>query len=405
MLRPFTPDQLRNTAIAGLGLVAVSLGAWGVLNTLKRETTPLDAAQHQQHAGTHDIASTSISSLLAEEPRPYIFAQSLPLEGPASHLGRSYSRGLDAALRALNAAGGINGRPVRIWRLDDGYEPANTIRNTALFTQHPEVLGLFGYVGTPTTKAVLAQAEAANLTLIAPMTGASSLRQPGQNLVVHFRASYAQEANRIINHLVNDGYVRIAIAYQNDAYGQDVLTSLLAALKGHGLTAASTAKLPRNSTNIHDAATELSRSNPDALVVISTSKTMAALVDRLHHMGQSPQLMTISFTGTKALFSDLPQRASFGIGVTQVVPFPWDRRHPEVKRYQQVLHQQSDQPDFDFISLEGFLIGEWLGETLQSLGANITRQSLVKALKATSPVNQDDNSVDLVFLGSGPWEP
>ena len=142
--------------------------------------------------------------------------------------------------------GGINGRPVRIWRLDST-EPANTIRNTALFTQHPEVLGLFGYVGTPTTKAVLAQAEAANLTLIAPMTGASSLRQPGQNLVVHFRASYAQEADRIINHLVNDGYVRIAIAYQNDAYGQDVLTSLLAALKGHGLTAASTAKLPRNS--------------------------------------------------------------------------------------------------------------------------------------------------------------
>lgn len=386
-------------------MIAVSLGAWGVLNTLKREAAPLDATQHQQHLGTDDIASTSISTLLAENPTPYIFAQSLPLQGPASHLGKSYSRGLDAALRELNAAGGVNGRPVRIWRLDDGYEPENTIRNTKLFAQHPEVLGLFGYVGTPTTKAVLPQAEAANLTLIAPMTGASSLRQPGQKLVVHFRASYAEEADRIINHLVNDGYVRIAIAYQNDAYGQDVLDSLLAALRHHDLQAASTAKLPRNSTNIHDAANELSRSNPDALVVISTSKTMTALVDRLHHMGSSPQLMTISFTGTKALFDDLPQRASFGIGVTQVVPFPWDRRHPAAKRYQQVLHQQSNEPDFDFISLEGFMIGQWLGETLQSLGSNITRENLVQALRTNSPLQQGSNGVDLVFLGSGPWQP
>ena len=59
--------------------------------------------------------------------------------------------------------------------------------------------------------------------------------------------------------------------------------------------------------------------------------------------------MTIS--PAPALFSDLPQRAPWDC-VAQVVPF-WDRRHPEVKRYQQVLHQQSDQPDFDFISLEG----------------------------------------------------
>ena len=64
-----------------------------------------------------------------------------------------------------------------------------------------------------------------------------------------------------------------------------------------------------------------------------------------------------------------------------------------------------DAPLGQLSRFQGFLIGEWLGETLQSLGANITRQSLVKALKATSPVNQDDNSVDLVFLGSGPWEP
>ena len=104
------------------------------------------------------VATANIELLQNENPKPYVFAQSLPLTGPAAHLGRSYSRGIDAALREINQAGGINGRPVKIWRLDDKYEPNLTIDNTALFTKQPEVLGLFGYVGTPTTKAILNQA-------------------------------------------------------------------------------------------------------------------------------------------------------------------------------------------------------------------------------------------------------
>lgn len=390
------------------GITMLALGLWaGTTFHAKRSTLIAPKGDNVDPSRKNAVATSNINSLLNEQPKPYIFAQSLPLTGPAAHLGKSYSRGIDAALREINQAGGINGRPVKIWRLDDGYEPNLTITNTALFTKQPEVLGLFGYVGTPTTKAILNAASKAKLPIIAPMTGASALRQPQQGNLVHYRSSYAQEANRIVNHLINDGYVRIAIAYQNDAYGKDVLASLRSALRRHGLKPASTVPLPRNSTRVSAAALSLDRSNPDALVVISTSQTMSAVVSNLHRMGSHPQLMTISFIGTKALFDDLPQRASYGIGVTQVVPFPWDRRQPDVKRYQKTLQAQSDQPDFDFVSLEGFLAAEWLINALKNLGPQPTRSALMKELKRTSPVQnrRGSQNVDLVFLGSGPWQP
>ena len=222
---------------------------------------------------------------------------------------------------------------------------------------------------------------------------------------MHFRASYGEEARRIVNHLVNDGFVRIAVAYQNDAYGKDVLASTVEALQTHDLYAVSTAALPRNSTETTQAAETIVKSKPDALIVISLSKTMASLVNNVYRSGNRPQLMTISPTGTKALFRDLPQAAACGVGVTQVVPFPWDARHPDVASYQRLLRQQQPDGDvdFDFYSLEGFMAAQWIVKAMEAIAPDVTRERLVNELKRTTPGLH--RTVDLVFLGSDPWEP
>ena len=401
--------KTRLAILIGLSVGGALIAIWSGVNLTQQQdrldlqptntVAPNDAAQN--------VSSENLASLLDEEPRPWLLAQSLPLKGPSGHIGERFALGIDTVLRDLNNRGGIAGRPVKIWRIDDGYEPENTLRNSRLFAAEPEVLALFGFFGTPTSKAALPIAKKAGLTLVAPLTGASSLRTKGQSGVLHFRASYAEEARRIVDHLVNDGFVRIAVAYQNDAYGKDVLASTVEALQTHDLRAVSTAALPRNSTETTQAADTIVKSKPDALIVISLSKTMASLVNNVHRNGSRPQLMTISPTGTKALFRDLPQAAAFGVGVTQVVPFPWDARHPDVASYQRLLRQQQQnvevEVDFDFYSLEGFMAAQWLVQAMETVAPEITRDRLMNELKRTTP--KLHRSIDLVFLGSDPWEP
>jgi branched-chain amino acid transport system substrate-binding protein len=401
--------KTRLAILIGLSVGGALFAIWSGVNLTQQQdrldvqptntVAPNDAAQN--------VSSENLDSLLDEKPRPWLLAQSLPLKGPSGHIGERFALGIDTVLRDLNNRGGIAGRPVKIWRIDDGYEPENTLRNSRLFAAEPEVLALFGFFGTPTSKAALPIAKKAGLTLVAPLTGASSLRTKGQIGVLHFRASYAEEARRIVDHLVNDGFVRIAVAYQDDAYGKDVLASTLEALKTHNLSAVSTAALPRNSTETTQAADTLVKSKPDALIVISLSKTMASLVNNLHRNNSRPQLMTISPTGTKALFRDLPQAAAFGVGVTQVVPFPWDARHPDVASYQRLLRQQQQdvevEVDFDFYSLEGFMAAQWLVQAMETVAPEITRGRLMNELKRTTP--ELHRSIDLIFLGSDPWEP
>ena len=220
------------TLLAGLGGCAALDGSPDEVQEPSGTIVAFDPSRGD--VGHHDL---DILRQGDDDHPPWLLAQSLPLNGPSGHLGRQFSLGMDAVLREVNAAGGIAGRPVKVWRLDDGYEPDASLRNTRLFSEEPEVLALFGYFGTPTTHASLPAANAVGLTIVAPLTGASSLRPPLTSRLVHFRASYAEEAQRIVNHLVNDGFVRIGVAYQDDAYGKDVLASLKAALKDQGLTA------------------------------------------------------------------------------------------------------------------------------------------------------------------------
>ena len=391
----------------GLGMAGALFAIWSGVNLTTKQVDFGNAKTTKIVSNDADrsVGSVDLDSLLNEVPRPWLLAQSLPLKGPSGNIGERFALGIDTVLRDLNNRGGIAGRPVKVWRIDDGYEPENTLRNTRWFAAEPDVLALFGFFGTPTSKAALPIAKKAGLTLVAPLTGASALRAQGQTGVLHFRASYGEEARRIVNHLVNDGFVRIAVAYQNDAYGKDVLASTVKALQTHDLRAVSTAALPRNSTETTQAAGTIVKSKPDALIVISLSKTMASLVNNVHRSGSRPQLMTISPAGTKALFRDLPQAAAFGVGVTQVVPFPWDARHPDVASYQRQLRQQQPDGDvdFDFYSLEGFMAAQWLVKAMEAIAPDITRQRLVNELKRTTPGLH--RTVDLVFLGSDPWEP
>ena len=399
--------KTRLAIVLGLGMAGALFAIWSGVN-LKTKQVDFGSAKTTtivSNDADRSVGSEDLDSLLNEVPRPWLLAQSVPLKGPSGNIGERFALGIDTVLRDLNNRGGIAGRPVKVWRIDDGYEPENTLRNTRWFAAEPDVLALFGFFGTPTSKAALAIAQKAGLTLVAPLTGASALRAQGQTGVLHFRASYGEEARRIVNHLVNDGFVRIAVAYQNDAYGKDVLASTVKALQTHDLRAVSTAALPRNSTETTQAAGTIVKSKPDALIVISLSKTMASLVNNVHRSGSRPQLMTISPAGTKALFRDLPQAAAFGVGVTQVVPFPWDARHPDVASYQRQLRQQQPDGDvdFDFYSLEGFMAAQWLVKAMEAIAPDITRERLVNELKRTTPGLH--RTVDLVFLGSDPWEP
>ena len=126
--------------------------------------------------------------------------------GPAAELGKRMQLGMLAHFNAVNAAGGINGRSIRLVSRDDGYEPEKAAAAVKALIEEDKVFALVGSVGTPTTLAAVPAINAAGIPLIGPFTGAQALREPFNRNLFHVRASYFDETESIVQHLSTPGH-------------------------------------------------------------------------------------------------------------------------------------------------------------------------------------------------------
>lgn len=345
--------------------------------------------------------------------REILIGQFAATSGPAAQLGLRMQVGMQAYFSAVNAQGGVNGRTIKLVTRDDGYEPEKATAAVKALIYEDKVFALAGSVGTPTGLAALPIISAENVPLIGMFTGAQSLREPLNRNVFHVRASYFDETERIIEHLGTLGVKKIAVFYQNDAYGKAGLEGVTRALAKRNLKPIATATVERNSVDVDDALAKLLKSeHPEAIVQISAYKSCAALIKQSRAKGYGGQFFNVSFVGSRALADELAD-AGHGVVISQVVPFPFGSRTPIVQEYQKHMTDAGHR-DFDFTSLEGYLTARVLVEGLRRTGRNLSRSALISGLESMRDVNfggftvrysptnhQGSNFTDLTMIGHG----
>ncbi|RBO52007.1 ABC transporter substrate-binding protein [Rhodovulum sp. BSW8] len=347
------------------------------------------------------------------------FAQVAALEGPAGALGQGLRLGLLAAFEEANRAGGVNGRKIRMDSFDDGYEPTRSAAEVEKMLADDRYLALVGQVGTPTAKATLPVAAAAGMPMIGPLTGADFLRAPWVSNVANIRASYDTETEAWIAYLVDAlGKDRIAVLYQDDGFGQVGLEGVRRALKKRGLTPVAEGNYTRNTLAVKVALLNIRKANPDAVVMVAAYKPVAEFVRVGRKLGFTPQLVNISFVGSRALSEELGP-AGEGIIVSQVVPFPGDTSLPVVAEYQAALKAVDAEAAPEFVSLEGYLAGRVALKALEKAGPFPTRAKMLAALDQLGDLDLgglhlvfgpgDNQGLDQVFLtrisADGAFEP
>jgi ABC-type branched-subunit amino acid transport system substrate-binding protein len=308
-----------------------------------------------------------------------LLGQSVALTGPAQELGKDMQLGASLYFNAVNARGGVNGRKIVLKTLDDGYESTRAAENTKKLISDEKVFALFGYVGTPTSAAALPIFTEAKVPFVGPFTGAELLRNPVNRYIFNVRASYYDETEAIVQHLTAMSVNRIAVFYQNDAYGQAGLAGVERALKKRGLEIAAKGTVERNTVEVKAAVATMAKAQPQAVVMISAYTSCAAFIREMKAAGSNPTFWNVSFVGSKALAKEL-DRDGRGVQISQVVPFPWDSSVPVVKEYRALLDAAKGEPGFG--TLEGFIAAKVMVEGLRRAGRNLTREGFIKAMES-----------------------
>lgn len=325
-------------------------------------------------------ASVAVAADPGVSPDRIVFGQAAALEGPAAALGRDMRTGLLAAFAEANRAGGVHGRALDLISRDDGYEPARSVDVAKALINDDKVFALVGGVGTPTSLATEPIAAQSGVPFIGPLTGAEFLRAADKSEVVNVRASYFQETEAMVDRLTQErGVSRIAILYQNDAFGLAGLAGVKQALDKRGMELVSEGTFERNTTAVKMALLAIRQGNPEAVIVIGPYQPCAAFIKLARQVKMEAIFVGISFVGSNSLARELGPNGA-GVIVTQVVPLPWDASIPLVARYQAALKAIDSAAQPGFITLEGYVVGRLVVAALERLPGEPTREALLQTI-------------------------
>jgi ABC-type branched-subunit amino acid transport system substrate-binding protein len=303
------------------------------------------------------------------------------LEGPSHFLGMETVAGAKAYFAMINDAGGVDGRKLKLITYDDSYDPAKT---EACFTRLMEqkVFALGFFVGTPTAVKYIPMAESNKIPVVGLFTGAQTLYVPLRHWVVNVRASYFDETREQIDGMwATLGYKKIGVICPEDAFGAAVLEGVKAALKTHGAEPIAVGSYQRQTAQVGGAIDTVKAANPDAVVVVGPSNTVAPILKQSHAKGWKPLFLTVSFVGTDELIMEAGPDAE-GTVITQVVPPYYLTDFKTVALYRRTLTKYFPSLLPNFVSLEGFVDAMVLVEGLKRAGKDLTREGLIRGIES-----------------------
>jgi branched-chain amino acid transport system substrate-binding protein len=303
------------------------------------------------------------------------------LDGPARLLGIDTVMGATAYLDQINDAGGVNGRKIQLLAFDDGYDPARADSCfNRLKTEKVFAAGFF--VGTPTAAKYVPMAQAEKLPVVGLFTGAQLLYEPLKHYIVNVRASYYDETREQVSNLWEEvGAHKIAVLYQDDAFGKTVLDGVKLALNKYHSAPVATGSFARGTLDVDKGITDVQAGNPQAVVLVGPYAPVAAIVKRAHAKGWHPIFLTVSFVGTEQFIKEAGADAD-GTIITQVVPPPDNTDLPTVKLYRDALAKYFPQAKPSFVSLEGYLDAMVVVEGLKRAGKDVTREKFIDGIES-----------------------
>ncbi|WP_370870718.1 ABC transporter substrate-binding protein [Polaromonas sp.] len=324
-----------------------------------------------------------------------VISQLAPLTGVLASTGKQMVLGGQIYFSHINDTGGVHGQKIRVLVTDDGYKVEETVRLTREALANPEVVALYGFAGTSNvgkllTDGVLEQGGAA---LVAPYTGGEPLRSPFNPWIFHVRAGYADETEHMVQQVTTLGMTRIAVMYQDDGFGKAGLEGVQKALAKRKLTLSVAAPYERNTDKVDEAVRQVKASDAQAVIMISVNKPTSAFIKRYREAGGGAQLYNISVVDPAEIVRLAGLKNAHGLGVSQVVPYPFMPNLPVVREYQTLLKKYAPGELVNYTSFEQFLGAKVLVEGLRRAGPKPTRAKVVKALESMGNFDLGGTSV------------
>ena len=311
--------------------------------------------------------------------------QTMPYSGPASAYG-TIGKVEQAYFKMLNDAGGINGRKINLISLDDGYSPPKTVEQVRKLVEQDEVLALFATLGTPSNSAIHKYVNAKKVPHLLLATGATKWADPkNYPWTLGLNLSYQAEGQIYAKYLLkNKPNAKIAILYQNDDYGKDVLKGVKDGLGAKGAKMiVSEATYEVTDPTVDSQILTLQGSGADTFINITTPKFGAQAIRKAFDSGWKPlHIVNNVSSSVGSVLTPAGLEKSTGLLTLQYYKDPndpqWkdDAAMLEWRAFMGRYYREGDPKDAS--NLYGYLAAQTMVQILRQCGNDLTRENVMK---------------------------
>ncbi|PXX63122.1 amino acid/amide ABC transporter substrate-binding protein (HAAT family) [Nocardia tenerifensis] len=318
-----------------------------------------------------------------------------PLSGPASAYGE-LPKGSRAYFDYINAEqGGIGGRKVEFLIRDDGYQPPKTVEETRRLVENDQVFAVFSTLGTATSSAVWDYLDQRKVPQAFVAGGATKWGSDTHHpWTIGWQPSYRAEGQAYA------GYVRaqrpnatVAVLYQNDDFGKDLLTSFTEATAGSGIKVVSEQSYEVTDPTVEPQLRNLANSKADVLLNFSTPKFASqALAADARNTDWNPLHILAQVSNTVSMLTQVGFQNVQGVVSVAFMKDPADAQWSTdsgMHTYQQKVAQYARDADpANQYTAVGWAMAQTLHKTMDAAKCP-TREGLRDAMHALDHIDID----------------
>ena len=359
--------SVRRAALVAPLLVALLVTACGPASTAPGATT------------TASTAPTTAPVVVGVTDTEVVVGSWGPQDGPAGAYG-AIDRTLDAYFKMINDQGGTNGRKIRFIYENDSYQPAKTVAAVKKLVEEDKVFALVGGLGTAHNAAVMDYLVQNNVPHVWPATGTTALAVPLKKNIYAVQLNYTTEATLATQYALDTmGTKKIAVFYQNDAFGKEGLDAVQAELKKRNLPAATGVSYETADTNFSAQALKLQTTGADTVILYAVPKPGGSIIAEMGKIGYAPKLLSSSVINDPSIFQ-LAGTAINGMLIEAYLPAFDDTSNPKIVEYQSFMAKYAPKEQIGGFTESGYTYGQVFIEALKRAGKELTREGFMTNL-------------------------
>ncbi|MDQ5822152.1 MAG: ABC transporter substrate-binding protein [Actinomycetota bacterium] len=335
--------------------------------------------------------TTAAVALGATRADPGVEANSIliggtaPLSGEAS-AGAGVARGAEAYFKWVNARGGVNGRKIEYKYLDDGYEPARTVQATRQLVQQDKVFAIFNALGTSNNLAIRSFLNQSKVPQLFSASGATTFGRDYRQYpyTIGYIPSYAAEGKIYGQYILKTRpRAKIAVLYQDDDYGNDLVAGLRKGLGAKAKQIVARAGYDPTATDVSSQVAQLKGSKADTFVIFAFGKFSLQAFFAANKLGWRPKITIVNAVASASGLMAIPPARSTE-GAVSIV-FTKDPANPAwakdkgLKLFQTVMKRYYPDGVKSGYAAAGASSAYTMVDVLRKAGKNPTRASVLNA--------------------------